>query len=256
MQRTIIRILLLTLVLASCRQQPPKHFTAEVMNRYTPVKDQDESQSCWIYAMLAAIETEHIMRGDSVNLSAAYVQKMLEREGRDPLTQRGMGTTLIALIQKHGLVPYESMRTTRIPPPRFAFLYGAEYTPQEFARSVCAPREYVALTCLPDKPYFEETVIDLPDNWLRDRFLNIPMDTLLAKTEQAVRQHHGVCWESKQHAMAIVGLARDDEGGRYFVMKNSWGKKGPYEGLDYLSFDDFCRQTLAVVMTKKAYGMP
>ena len=82
------------------------------------------------------------------------------------------------------------------------------------------------------------------------------MDTLLAKTEQAVRQHHGVCWESKQHAMAIVGLARDDEGGRYFVMKNSWGKKGPYEGLDYLSFDDFCRQTLAVVMTKKAYGMP
>ena len=56
--------------------------------------------------------------------------------------------------------------------------------------------------------------------------------------------------------MAIVGLARDDEGRRYFVMKNSWGKKGPYEGLDYLSFDDFCHQTLAVVMTKKAYGMP
>ena len=46
----------------------------------TPVKDQGPSQTCWIYAMLATIETEHIMRGDSVNLSVDYVSRMLIRE--------------------------------------------------------------------------------------------------------------------------------------------------------------------------------
>ena len=34
-----------------------KHFTTDVLNRMTPVKDQGQSQTCWIYAMLAAIET-------------------------------------------------------------------------------------------------------------------------------------------------------------------------------------------------------
>lgn len=246
MKRCLPFLLLLLLLVACGSPQPPKHFHHEVLNGYTPVKNQGKSQSCWIYAMLAAIETEHIMRGDSVHLSVAYVQKMLEQEGRDPQKQRGMGATLIRLIEKYGMVPYESMRTARIPAPRFAFMLGAQYTPQEFARSVCAPGEYAQLTSDSSKPYYEETVVDLPDNWMLDRFLNLPIDTLLAKTELAVRQHHGVCWESKGHAMAIVGIARDDEGKKYFVMKNSWGTSGPYHGLKYLSFDSFRRQTLAV----------
>ena len=28
-----------------------KHFTVDVMNRMTPVKDQGNAQTCWIYAM-------------------------------------------------------------------------------------------------------------------------------------------------------------------------------------------------------------
>ena len=249
MKKNVVGMLLVGMLLVGCSQQQERNYEVEVMNRYTPVKNQGKSQACWIYAMLAAIETEHIMRGDSVHLSVAYVQKMLEQqEGRDPKTQRGMGVTLIRLIEKYGLVPYQSMRNTDIPAPRFAFMLGAEYTPQEFARSVCAPGEYVALTSTKKEPYYQEVDIDLPDNWLKDRFLNVPMDTLLAKTERAVRQHHGVCWESKRHAMAIVGLARDEEGKPYFVMKNSWGTKRPHRGLDFLSFDDFRKQTLAVEM--------
>ena len=80
----------------------------------------------------------------------------------------------------------------------------------------------------------------------------IPIDSLLAKTEQAVRQHHGVCWESKSHAMAIVGIAHDDEGNPYFIMKNSWGTGGPYKGLAYLSYSKFKKTTLAIEMTKEA----
>ena len=37
-------------------------------------------------------------------------------------------------------------------------------------------------------------------------------------------------------------------------MKNSWGTKRAHMGLDYLSFRKFRKQTLAVEMTKEAYG--
>ena len=56
--------------------------------------------------------------------------------------------------------------------------------------------------------------------------------------------------------MAIVGIAHDEEGGKYFVMKNSWGTEGPYKGLEYVSFDDFKDQTRTLVMTKEAYCSP
>ena len=237
-----------------CAKQEPKHFTHEVLNRMTPIKNQGKSQTCWIYAMLAAIETEHLSWGDSVNLSPAYIEKALEREPNAPESKRGMGATLLRLIQKYGIVAYDAMRTVDTPAPRFVFMLGAEYTTHEFARSVCAPNEYIALTSQAREPYYIYMDIDLPDNWLHDRFYNIPMDSLLVKTERAVRQHHGVCWESKGHAMAIVGIAHDEAGEKYFIMKNSWGTKRKHKGLDYLSFQKFRRQTLAVEMTKNAYN--
>lgn len=240
------------LILIGCGQQP-KHYVTDVLNGMTPVKDQGKSQTCWIYGMLAAIETEHIMRGDSVNLSAAYVEKMLDQEPQVPSNHRGMGITLIEMIQKYGVTSYDAMPTVDTPVPRFTFMYGMEYTMQEFARSVCAPNEYLALTSSSHHPYYQEVELDVPDNWTHARFLNIPMDTLLSRTERAIRQGHGVCWESKGHCMAVVGLAHDDDGHPYFIMKNSWGDYQPYDGLAYLSFNRFRRETLAVCMPRETF---
>lgn len=242
-------------MLCGCAEEQ-KHYTHEVLNRMTPIKDQGESQTCWIYAMLAAIETEHLSWGDSVNLSPYYIEKKMEQEPNFPGSKRGMGKTLLHLIQKYGIVGYDAMRTVDTPAPRYVFMAGAEYTAQEFARSVCRPDEYIALTANAEEPYYQDVDIDLPDNWMHDRFYNIPMDSLLAKTIRAVHQHHGVCWESKGHAMAIVGIAHDDEGQKYFIMKNSWGTDGPYGGLEYISYKFFRKKTVAVEMTKEAYGLP
>ena len=253
--KRLLYLLVFTLCIG-CAKKEPKHFTHEVLNRMTPVKDQGKSQTCWVYAMLAAIETEHLRWGDSVNLSPAYIEKVLEQEPDAPENKRGMGATLLRLIQKHGIVAYDAMRTLDTPAPRYVFMLGAEYTTQEFARSVCAPNEYIALTSTTREPYYKYIDIDLPDNWLHDRFLNIPKDSLLAKTVRAVHRHHGICWESKGHAMAIVGIAHDDTGKKYFIMKNSWGTKRKHKGLDYLSFEDFKDKTLAIEMTKEAFGQP
>ena len=249
LRRSICLSCLIAIVLAAgCTRKEPKHFTHEVLNRMTPVKDQGERQTCWIYAMLAAIETERLAQGDSVNLSPAYIEKVLEQEASAPESRRGMGVTLLRLIEKYGIVGYDEMSSASAPLPSVTLVHGKEHTPQEFARSICAPDEYVALTSNSGKPYYKEVDINLPDNWLRNRFLNIPIDSLLAKTERAVRQHHGVCWESKSHAMAIVGIAHDENGEKYFIMKNSWGADHPHKGLKYISFSDFRRKTLAVEM--------
>ena len=254
--KRIAYLMTILVLLTGCAQQESKHYTNEVLNRMTPIKDQGDSETCWIYAMLAAIETEHLAWGDSVNLSPYYIEKMLEQEPAAPESKRGECATLIRLIEKYGIVGYDAMRSIDTPAPRYVFMLGAEYTPQEFARSVCAPEEYIQLMCNEKKPYYEESELDTPDNWLHDRYLNIPMDSLFAKTERAVRQHHGVCWEDKGHAMAIVGIAHDEEGKKYFIMKNSWGTDRPYGGLEYISFEDFRSKTVAVEMTKKAYGLP
>ena len=249
-------LLIAVLFCTSCSHREPKHFTNEVLNRMTPIKNQGESQTCWIYAMLAAIETEHLSWGDSVNLSPYYIEKMIEQEPNCPPSKRGEPTTLITMIEKYGICGYDAMRTIDTPAPRFVFMLGAEYTPQEFARSVCAPGEYLQLMCNPDKPYYQESELEVEDNWLHDRYLNIPIDSLLANTERAVRQHHGVCWEDKGHAMAIVGIAHDDKGEKYFIMKNSWGTKRPHGGLEYISFDDFRKKTIAVELPKECFSGP
>lgn len=251
-------LLLFASLLPSCQRKtlwehPP--IEVEVLNPMTPIKDQGHNQTCWAYAMLAAIETEHISRGDSVNLSPAYVEYMLRQEPQAPESKRGMAVTCIHLIQRYGLCAYDAYRgpSTLNPPPSTVFMFGAVYTPQEFARSVCAPGEYIALTSNADAPYNTEIDIDLPDNWQHSRFWNIPMDTLLQKTERAVRRHHGVCWESASHAMAIVGLGRDARQNRYFILKNSWGDGDPDRGLVYMSYRRFREETLAVEMTREAF---
>ena len=247
--------LFLAVSLCGCIQQKPKHYTHEVLNRMTPIKNQGGSQTCWIYAMLAAIETEHLAWGDSVNLSPYYLEKMLEREPLCPENKRGEPATTLRLLQKYGICGYDAMRSVKTPAPTWVFMLGATYTPQEFARSVCKPGEYIALMSDDSKPYYQESELEVPDNWLHDRYLNLPMDSLFVKTERAVRARHGVCWEDKGHAMAIVGIAHDDKGEKYFIMKNSWGSDRPHKGLDYLSFKQFKKRTVAVEMTREAAGL-
>ena len=273
MKKSVVYILLVCLMLVGCGKKRPQHvFTHEVLLPMTPVKNQGKSELCWAYAMLATIETEHIVRGDSVNLSAVYIGRMLDDYAASVLQQRqskqgagvqakrkgqrAMGVTLLNMLPTVGAMDYEVLPDDApddLATPSWVFLLGARYTPQEFARSVCAPGEYLQLMCDDDKPYYEESELEVPDNWLHDRYLNIPMDSLFAKTERAVREHHGVCWEDKGHAMAIVGIAHDDQGEKYFVMKNSWGTNRPHGGLEYISFKQFKKHTVAVEMTKEAY---
>ena len=245
--------MVVALLLTGCSDRPPKEYVHDVLLPMTPIKDQGQSQLCWAYAMLATIETEHILRGDSVNLSAVYIGRMLKRNN-----QRAMGQTALNILQHDGVVGYDVLpddAAKELSTPKWVFMLGARYTPKEFAHSVCAPDEYLSLTCWPDSPYYKKVEVPVPDNWEHNRLLNIPLDTLKAHVDRALQHRHPVCWESRGHAMAIVGLAHDKAGKPYYVMKNSWGTDQPHGGLVYMPADEMWSDMIALYMTKEAYSL-
>ena len=219
--------MVVALLLTGCANRQPKVFVHDVLLPMTPVKNQGKSELCWAYAMLATIETEHILRGDSVNLSAQYLGRKLERKN-----QRA---------------------TPDLPLPKWVFMLGAKYTPQEFAHSVCAPDEYLSLTCWPDSPYYQKVDVPVPDNWEHNRLLNVPLDTLKAHVDRALHHRHPVCWESRGHAMEVVGMAHDEQQRHYYVTKNSWGSDDPHKGLVYMPVSKMWEDMIAIYMTKTAY---
>ena len=247
------------LVLAGCGKRSQHQFTDEVLLPMTPVKNQGKTELCWAYAMLATIETEHILRGDSVNLSPVYIGRILSHHPSPNAEhpQRAMGQTLLNMIGKYGIVPYDVLpddATPELVTPRWVFMLGARYTPQEFAHSVCAPDEYLSLTSWPDSPYYRKIEVPVPDNWEHNRLLNVPLDTLRQRVDRALRRRHPVCWESRGHAMSVVGMARDEHQTPYYIMKNSWGTSGPHDGLAYMPAYKMWKDMIAIYMTAEAYG--
>ena len=235
-----IFIFLTCFVLISCGQQRSRvniaeeKFTIDLRLPTTPVKDQGSSSLCWVYGMLATLETEHIMRGDSINLSPDYVARMYlsEQASRRRLlpnkiiqkeagiTTRGMCTMALDLIQTYGLQHYDAYRhkpdmdynvlcrkldkgndAEKLldkyigPLPNQVFMLGALYTPLEFAHSVCTDDEYIALTSFTHHPYGQRFPLEVPDNYFHDTFLNVPLDTMMNRIVQSLRAGHPVCWE-------------------------------------------------------------
>jgi bleomycin hydrolase len=54
------------------------------------------------------------------------------------------------------------------------------------------------------------------------------------------------------HLMQITGVAKDENGKEYFIVKNSWGEVGPYKGYIYVSVPYFAINTISVIVNKKA----
>lgn len=339
MKKSIIIIVILTATaLLSCSQksnkEPNRTFTNDILLKHTPVKDQGRNQTCWAYAMLATIETNRLMLGDSVHLSVGYAVRNVISDGYEryclskgklDMTTRATAQTLLNTIERHGIVPhraysgYEHANTTVLcnkvrrmaqaainkhsgtgshrnmvhcalnetlgAPPLKVFMLGAEYTPQEFARSVCRPGGYMALTSFTHHPFHESFALEIPDNWEQSLFYNIPIDSLMLCIDKALEEGNAVCWEgdisepgfrfqqgwamltkkqrrdlsqkarqemfekfqtTDDHAMCIIGKAHDNHGRLFYIMKNSWGTKNPYGGLIYVAADYVKMKTIAV----------
>ena len=54
------------------------------------------------------------------------------------------------------------------------------------------------------------------------------------------------------HGMQIYGIAKDQNGKEYFMMKNSWGEYGPYKGFWYVSKPYAAYKTMNILINKNA----
>lgn len=338
--RVVYIIIATALLLAGCSsayEPVADELTVDLMLKTTPVKDQGQSDLCWAYAMLATIETDRLMTGDSVNLSADYLARVLmERQtvrayltqGRSLITSRGTAPLALRLAAEAGLTHYDAyhpradmhvvsrrlqlavsramtagrglsplsravarhLDSTMRPLPRRVYLLGAEYTPEEFARSV-AVDGYLALTSVTHHPFGQSVALELPDNYSGETFVNVPIDTLSAVVDRALAAGCAVCWEgdisevgfswpdgravlpagtdvsqaarqraierlltTDDHCMTIVGRAHDSAGTPYYICKNSWGTANAHGGYVYMSADYLLMKTIALVVRAECVG--
>lgn len=209
-------------------------------------------------------------------------------------------------------------------PERFSF-QSKEYTPEKYAASLKIDLDdYVDLCSWSHIPFYEETVITVPDNWMWGKSYNIPIDDLIAIIDNALEQGYTVAWASDvsekgftrkglgivpdyeklktqqkeegsdqtrwigksdvkvedvallapceelvitqemrqegydtyqttdDHGMHIYGIAHDQTGKKYYIVKNSWGEAGDHKGIWYVS-EAFVRyKTMDIMVNKNA----
>ncbi len=298
-----VPLLCFLLFLVSCKHvsdSPPKGFHAEVMLKTTPVKKQTQDGLAWLYAMFATIETNRLMRGDSVNLSTDYVIRYylfdlsvetFRTKDEERLSLTGTGPMAIKLLRDKGTVIDASyyrdepvnysvvvnkiMRLIRLAwdrqwteetfcrqlnalldretgtPPAATYLFGAQYSPREFAHSVCGQDEYTVFTSTGDEPLHRLIRLPFRNNKTGCRGWNIEKDSLVSRIRNSLNGGHAVMWEGEDHgndALCLIGMGQGMDGKTYFVGKGSLKNGSGNAGLVYLSAEYLRGHTAVAVI--------
>jgi bleomycin hydrolase len=221
---------------------------------------------------------------------------------------------------------YNGVLDAYLGPEPVNFTYqGKSYTPSTFAGSTgLNPDDYVAIGSFTHHPFYEDFIIEIPDNWLWSSIGNVPLDEMMELLDNALAKGYTVCWdadvgersydwkkgvalmpstqiedldglerarwdelsESEQqalfydfstpkkertitqeirqemfdnyqttddHLMHITGTAKDQEGHKFYLVKNSWGTGNHvYKGYHYVSEAYMRAKTLFFMVHKDA----
>ena len=196
---------------------------------------------------------------------------------------------------------------------------GKTYTPSQWAKEMgLEPENFVNITSYTHHPFYENFILEIPDNWAWTESMNVPMEDMQRIVDNALEKGWTVMWaadvseggfkwnkgyallpedkdqkdmtdtelsrwvklsdkdresskfdikgpvkektvtqESRQktfdnfettddHGMVIVGTAVDQEGNKYYKVKNSWDTNQLYDGFLYVSMPFFLEKTLSV----------
>ena len=135
-----------------------------------------------VYSGLKEGETNH-NHGKLVKDLKAYLSDVTKKLPIDPNWEEGYTKIL---DEKFGKVPA-------------SFDYnGKTYTPREFADQVLKfnPNDYVSLTSFTHHPFYTSFVLEIPDNWANERYLNVPLDELNAAVKQSLSQGYTIMWDA------------------------------------------------------------
>lgn len=202
-----------------------------------------------------------------------------------------------------------------------------KYTPVAFASDFCGginPDDYVEVTSFSHHPFYQQFILEVPDNWLWEKMYNVPLTDMQQIIDHALDNGYTVGWaadvsekgfltsqkgvavvpdinreemkdaeitkweklsdiekekelyklnkpgkeklitqEIRQaafdsqettddHAMHIIGTAKDQNGTIYYKIKNSWGPYNSYDGYFYASAPYIQYKSTAIMIHKNA----
>ena len=169
---------------------------------------------------------------------------------------------------------------------------GNKYTPKTYLSDILEinPNDYIEITSFAHKPYYEKFCLQDKFNWASNLYLNIPFDEFFEIIDYALDNGYTINWngdvsekgfdfykgtavlnikaeeataELRQelyntqettvdHLMNIVGTATDENGMKFYIIKNSWGKYNPYKGYMYMSETYLKLKTVSITVNKEA----
>lgn len=72
---------------------------------------------------------------------------------------------------------------------------GKTYTPQSFAKAIgLEPENFVNVISFTHLPFYENVMLEIPDNWAWTASRNVPMEEMLVITDNALEKGYTVMW--------------------------------------------------------------
>ena len=93
----------------------------------------------------------------------------------------------------------------------------------------------------------------LSANEKKQRYDSLGINAPEVVPTQALRQEAYDTWETTDdHGMHIFGIAKDQNGKEYYMVKNSWGQYGDYKGIWYMTKAYVAMKTMDFMVNKNA----
>jgi bleomycin hydrolase len=163
-----------------------------------------------------------------------------------------------------------------------------QYTPKSFANEMIGinPDNYVEITSYNHHPFYSKFILEIESNWNNNYYLNLPINDFSNVVDYALMHNYSVCWDGDiregysnwfavlndsvntisqqerqaafdnyttidQHNMHIIGIARNEKGKEFYIVKNSDFIKD-CGGYLYMSKEYFLLRTISVMVNKNA----
>ncbi|MCC6601083.1 MAG: aminopeptidase, partial [Crocinitomicaceae bacterium] len=74
---------------------------------------------------------------------------------------------------------------------------GKNYTPASFRDALnIKADEYVSLTSFSHHPFYSSFVLEVPDNWAKGSFYNLPLDEMMQVMDNAIANGYTIAWDA------------------------------------------------------------
>ena len=85
---------------------------------------------------------------------------------------------------------------------------GKEYSPESFTKSLnFNAKDYVFISSFTHHPFYEEFILEVPDNWMMKKVYNCPIDEMVSIIDNALMNEYSIAWASD---ISEVGFSFQD----------------------------------------------